>query len=85
MGYSVTRDCCRLDGLQLQPQCWHVRPLEVEHVHSSYFSDESVFPLGSVTFDHALLMRDLHHEWHEVPDLHMAPNGQHAATSNPFG
>jgi hypothetical protein len=71
IGYSVTRNCCRLDGLRLQTNGWQVRPLEVEHVHSSFFSDETVFPSGSVTFDHALIMRDLNHEWHEEPDLHI--------------
>jgi hypothetical protein len=70
VGYSVTRDCCRLDGLQLKTDGWRVRPLAVEHVESTFFADESVFPAGSVTFDHALIMRDLSHEWHGVPDLH---------------
>jgi hypothetical protein len=69
IGYSVTRDCCRLDGIRLQTDRWLVRPLAVEHVESSFFADESVFPAGSVTFDHALLMRDIRHEWHGEPDL----------------
>jgi hypothetical protein len=69
IGYSVTRDCCRLDGIRLQTDGWRVRPLAVEHVESSFFADESAFPAGSVTFDHALIMRDLSHQWHEVPDM----------------
>jgi uncharacterized protein YqjF (DUF2071 family) len=72
VGYSVTRDGCRLDGLRLQTDGWQVRPLEVEHVESSFFADESVFPAGSVQFDHALLMRDLAHQWHTEPDLFTA-------------
>jgi hypothetical protein len=69
VGYSVTRDCCRLDGIRLQTDGWQVRPLAVEHVESSFFADESAFPAGSVTFDHALIMRDLTHRWHREADL----------------
>jgi hypothetical protein len=69
VGYSVTCDRSRLDGLRLQTDRWEVRPLAVEHVESSFFADESVFPAGSVHFDHALLMRDLTHQWHSEPDL----------------
>lgn len=50
--------------MRLQTFGWQVRPLTVEHVESSFFADESAFPAGSVTFDHALIMRDLSHRWH---------------------
>ncbi len=69
VGYSVTRDCCRLDGIRLQTDRWQVRPLEVEFVESSFFADESTFPTGSVTFDHGLIMRDLSHQWHGEADM----------------
>lgn len=69
VGYSVTSDCCRLDGIRLQTQGWQVRPLNVEHIESSFFANESAFPAGSVTFDHALIMRDLDHQWHGQPDM----------------
>lgn len=76
IGYSVTRDCCRLDGIRLQTDGWRVRPLAVEHVESSFFADRLAFPAGSVAFDHALIMRDLSHRWHKVPDMftNRAPN-----------
>jgi len=69
VGYSVTRDCCRLDGIRLQTDGWRVRPLTVEHVESSFFTDESAFPAGTVTFDHALIMREVIHQWHREPDI----------------
>ena len=69
VGYSVTRDCCRLDGIRLQTDGWQVHPLAIEHVESSFFADESSFPAGSVTFDHALIMRDLSHQWHGEADM----------------
>jgi Uncharacterized conserved protein (COG2071) len=69
VGYSATTDCCRLDGIRLETFAWQVRPLAVEHVESSYFSNVEMFPAGSVTFDHALIMRNVRHEWHRVGDL----------------
>jgi uncharacterized protein YqjF (DUF2071 family) len=69
VGYSVTRKGSRLDGIRLETDSWQVQPLAVEHVESSFFADESAFPAGSVTFDHALIMRDISHQWHGEADL----------------
>jgi hypothetical protein len=71
VGYSVTRDSGRLDGIELRTHGWVVEPLQVEEVHSSYFSDEARFPKGSVEFDCALVMRNLGHEWHSAEDLYV--------------
>ena len=54
--------------------CRRDRPLAVEQVESSFFSDKSAFPVGSVTFDHALIMRDLSHQWHEEADMLTEPS-----------
>jgi hypothetical protein len=69
VGYSVTRSGCRFDGIALDTETWAVNALEVEYVKSSYFDDESKFPKGSVTFDHALIMRDVAHVWTGLPDV----------------
>lgn len=61
LGYSPNKD--KLDGLRLKTYKWEVRPLEVTHVKSSFFENEEVFPKGSVTFDNALLMTNIEHEW----------------------
>lgn len=71
LGYSVTSDIHRLDGLRLQTREWRVEPLEVEQVYSSYFEDETKFPRGSAEFDHALIMRNIAHEWRAAADLHV--------------
>lgn len=71
LGYSCTRDGDRLDGLTLEIDGWRVEPLNIARVHSSYFSDESLFPKGSVTFDHALIMRDLDSEWRGASDIYV--------------
>lgn len=69
LGYSATPDPSRFQGLELQCRNWHVEPLEVEEVRSSFFEDESLFPKGSIEFDCALLMRGIDHEWHGKSDL----------------
>jgi hypothetical protein len=69
LGYSVTNDANRLDGLRLQTKEWRVEPLEIEQVYSSYFADELKFPKGSAEFDHALIMRNIAHEWRTASDL----------------
>lgn len=70
LGYSVTRDGGRLDGLLLRTFDWRIRGLAVTAVESSYFADGQRFPAGSVVFDHALVMRDIVHEWHKAEDLY---------------
>lgn len=71
VGYSVTGDPGRLDGLELQTNQWRVEPFDVSNVYSSYFSDEDKFPKGSINFDHALIMRNVEHEWHSADDLYV--------------
>jgi hypothetical protein len=71
LGYSVTSSADRLDGIKLETKQWRVEALDVDEVSSSYFADEALFPKGSVEFDHALIMRDIEHEWHSAPDLYI--------------
>ncbi|OAI57486.1 hypothetical protein AYO47_01705 [Planctomyces sp. SCGC AG-212-M04] len=63
VGYSVTNNCCQLDGLELVTTNWHVDPFNGESVRSSWFDDHSIFPQGTAEFDHALIMRNICHEW----------------------
>ena len=64
LGYSVTGEPGKFDGLELHSFNWQVQPLAVEKVESSFFENEKLFPPGSVEFDCALLMRGIEHEWH---------------------
>ncbi|MBC7451028.1 MAG: DUF2071 domain-containing protein [Cytophagales bacterium] len=66
VGYSPNKS--KFDGLQLKTYNWQIRPLEVLNVSSSFFDDENLFPKGSVTFDNALLMTHIEHEWYSVSD-----------------
>lgn len=69
LGYSATRDPGRFDGLELRCHEWHVEPLDVERLESSFFEDTALFPANSVEFDCALLMRGIRHEWHGRGEL----------------
>ena len=71
IGFSVTTDIHRLDGLKLETKEWRVEPLEVRQIASSFFDNETNFPKGSVEFDHALIMRNLAHEWKSVSDVYV--------------
>ena len=73
LGYSVTRDGDRMDGLLLRILDWRVHALAIASIHSSFFDDEKRFPKGSIEFDHALIMRNLPHEWHQAEDLYSLP------------
>lgn len=83
LGYSVSRDCCRFDGIRLETSAWEVFPLEVESVTSSFFSDEALFPPGSVALDHALIMRNIRHCWHDAGGIASAPAPAQEAAGAP--
>ncbi|HEV7842730.1 MAG TPA: hypothetical protein VGO69_03495, partial [Pyrinomonadaceae bacterium] len=70
LGYSLTSERGRLDGVNLRTKQWHVEPLELHEIYSSYFADQQRFPPGTVEFDHALLMRNIEHEWLGAPDIY---------------
>lgn len=72
LGYSVRQNSPQLDGLTLQTQGWSVQALQVDELQSSFFADETRFPRGSITFDHALIMQNIAHEWHAAPTLNGA-------------
>jgi hypothetical protein len=69
LGYSATPDPTTFHGMELHCRRWHVEPLTVREVRSSYFDDETIFPKGSIAFDNALLMRGIEHEWRGRADL----------------
>ena len=75
VGYSANHGGSRADGLELATAQWTVRPLQVETVTSSFFDDRSVFPSGSIQFDHALIMRDIPHRWMALPDIALGAQG----------
>ena len=79
LGYSTTQRGDKMDGLVLRTLDWRVRALSVTDVQSSFFDDHRRFPKGSIKFDHALVMRDLKHEWHRADDMYAVPQAAAAA------
>jgi hypothetical protein len=73
LGYSVTSASSRLDALRLKTLAWKVRAFTIEKVESAFFSNLMLFPVDSVEFDHALIMRDIVHEWHQAEDMILKP------------
>lgn len=69
LGYSATKNGDYLDGINLEIENWKVESLEIEFVESSFYADTSIFPSGSIEFDHALIMRNAAHEWHSAPSF----------------
>lgn len=69
IGYSSRPDSCTMDGLKLQVDDWKATPLKIHRARSSYYDDPDLFPSGSIELDHALLMRDIKHEWHSEPQM----------------
>jgi hypothetical protein len=65
IGYSPNGD--KYDGLKLKTFNWKVEPINVTAVQSSFFENKEIFPKGSVCFDNALLMTQVKHQWHSVP------------------
>lgn len=63
VGFSPGFKSDQYQGLELLTNQWRVQPFKVKYVQSSFFSDPTKFPNGSITFDHALIMRNIPHSW----------------------
>lgn len=75
LGYSPGLRGTKYDGLEFHTDNWHVEPLAVERMESSFFEDRTLFPAGSVVYDSALLMRGIEHEWHSRESICCAVGG----------
>lgn len=69
VGYSVTNNPVKVNGLELFTKNWKVSPLNVNRAESSYLMTTHTFPSESIEFDSGLIMRNVEHEWHSMPDL----------------
>ena len=71
LGYSVTKGGKELDGISLQIENWKVEALNLDSVESNFYENEAIFPKNSIKFDHALIMRNIAHEWHSAPGFEL--------------
>ena len=72
-GYSPNANGSAVQGIRLHAFNWRVEPLAISKVESSFFDDPQQFPLGSCTFDCALLMRGIEHNWYAAPTPCLEP------------
>jgi hypothetical protein len=63
LGYSPASKSGTFDGIELRSVTWHVKPLRIARVESSFFENHRIFPPGAVELDCALLMKDIEHDW----------------------
>jgi hypothetical protein len=65
LGYSPTQrsGAGHLDGVRLVSEHWDARPVTVEHMASSVFDDERLFPPGTCILDSGMVMRNLPVTW----------------------
>lgn len=68
-GFSCGLHAEVLEGMRLETNYWNARPLKIHRLHTAFFEDAARFPRGSLTFDSALLMRGIPHEWHELDKM----------------
>ncbi len=61
VGYSPNERRGEFEALELRTDEWNVTPFSVTEVSSNYLDR---IP-DDITFDHALLMSDIDHEWHD--------------------
>lgn len=57
------------DGIEFVAENRKVQPLHISQIQSDFFENESLFPKGSVFFDHALLMKNIYAQWHSCPEI----------------
>lgn len=75
LGYSPAKNTKKLDGISLQIENWNVSAFDTDYVYSSFYDDQKLFPTGSIELDHALLMRNITHEWHSAAELKLSRHG----------
>jgi Uncharacterized conserved protein (COG2071) len=63
LGFSPSADPDRLDGLELVSKWWQVQSLQVDTVESGFFGNPRLFPIGSIEFDSALILRGIPCRW----------------------
>lgn len=68
-GFSPDARGAGLDAIRLCIDVWAATPLQIHQASSAWFDDVDQFPAGTAQLDHALLMRDIPHQWRAIPPL----------------
>lgn len=65
VGFSPGRGG-KTTGMRLVTEYWKADAFAVDRVESSFFSDQTLFPKGSIAYDHTLIMRNIPHQWENI-------------------
>lgn len=69
LGYSATRRPGVYQGIELCCDGWSMTPMHTEHLESSWFGNEHLFPPGSAELDSTFLMSGIAATWKARGDL----------------
>jgi hypothetical protein len=69
-GYWAGAGAGDFRGLNLATSRWRVDPCEVDRAASSFYDDRSIFPMGSIRLDSAVVMRKVPGRWSALVPLH---------------
>ncbi|RZA05556.1 MAG: hypothetical protein EOP11_12540 [Proteobacteria bacterium] len=69
VGYSRSRNAKHFEGMELRLLEWRIEPMKVNGAAVELFENGEFFPKGTTKLDSAMLMRNLRHEWHRIPEL----------------
>jgi len=67
VGFSPSTIPDQIKSIRLETRTWAVSPLIVHRLESEFYDNRSLFPKGSISFDNALLMEGIEHEWKKAP------------------
>jgi hypothetical protein len=73
VGSAHSEDSQILEEIAVEAKEWKIRPFRINRVSSSFFDNKEHFPVGSIEFDHALVMRDAAQAWNLEPAPSRAP------------
>lgn len=69
IGYSLSADKSYFQGMELRLLEWDIKPMKINHASVKLFENCPTFPVGTAKLDSAMLMRNLQHEWHRIPEI----------------
>lgn len=63
IGWSPRQEKDKFDAIELETMEWNMEPMLVDQEFSAFFTNQDMFPRGSVEFDSAVIVRNLKHSW----------------------
>lgn len=69
VGYSLSADKSHFQGMELRMLEWDIQPMTIKKASVHLFENSSSFPKGTARLDSAMLMKNLRHEWHRIPEI----------------